>query len=101
MLLFRRSSRPWLAALGALLSLVGSLPAEERPLRRTIDAELQAAWRREKLTPAARASDATFLRRAYIDLVGTIPTHDQARRFLDDKDPKKRDKLIDALLADT
>jgi hypothetical protein len=47
----------------------------------------------------AQSSDAEFLRRATLDLAGTIPTSDQARAFLADADPAKRDKLIDTLLA--
>jgi hypothetical protein len=65
-----------------------------------IDAEVQAAWQREKVTPAGRADDASFLRRVYLDLVGTIPTCDDALQFLRDADPAKRGKLIDKLLAD-
>jgi hypothetical protein len=76
------------------------LLAEEKPLRQIIDAEIRAAWKRERIKPAPRADDATFLRRVYLDLAGTIPSHDDALRFLDDKDPKKREKLIDRLLDD-
>jgi hypothetical protein len=77
-----------------------SLHAQERPLRQLIDSELQAAWKREKITPAGKADDAVFLRRVYLDLAGTIPTVEETRRFLNDKDPAKRSKLIDTLLAD-
>jgi hypothetical protein len=35
----------------------------------------------------------------YLDLHGVIPTAEQAARFLTDTDPKRRDKLIDALLT--
>ncbi len=50
------------------------------------------------IEPARPCSDAVFLRRAYLDVIGTLPTVDEARAFLTDKDPDKRDKLIDALL---
>jgi hypothetical protein len=85
------------------LALVLSAPgarAADRPLRQVIDDEVRAAWQREKVTPAGRADDATFLRRVYLDLVGTIPTDDEARQFLQGADPKKRAALIDRLLAD-
>jgi hypothetical protein len=49
---------------------------------------------------AATADDAEFLRRIYLDLVGTIPTTKEARTFLADKTANKREKLIDRLLAD-
>jgi hypothetical protein len=65
-----------------------------------IDAQVRAAWQREKVTPAARAGDAAFLRRVHLDLVGTIPTYQEARQFLEDAGPHKREKLIDRLLTD-
>ena len=42
--------------------------------------------------------DATFLRRASIDLTGVVPNPDRIRKFVDDRDPKKREKLVDQLL---
>jgi hypothetical protein len=45
------------------------------------------------------APDADFLRRLTLDLAGTIPTSDQARAFLSDPDPAKRERLIDRLIA--
>jgi hypothetical protein len=87
-------------ALLALLCTVFVAHAGERPLRQTIDAEMKLAWTKEKIKPAGLASDATFLRRVFLDLVGTIPTYDEAKAFLDDADPAKRDKLVDRLLDD-
>jgi uncharacterized protein DUF1549/uncharacterized protein DUF1553 len=50
--------------------------------------------------PAATACpDAVFLRRAYLDTIGTLPTADEARAFLSDPDPNKRSALVDHLLA--
>lgn len=95
------TATPALALLACLT--VVNLPAlalAEEPLRQVIDREIQAAWQKQKITPAGRCDDATFLRRVYLDLVGTIPSHDEARNFLDDTDPKKREKLVDRLLDD-
>src|SRR5262249_20429830 len=50
---------------------------------------------------APLATDAEFLRRVYLDLNGTIPTAADARAFFTNPDPKKREKLIDRLLADS
>jgi hypothetical protein len=89
-----------------LITLLGwtfsaqALPAADKPLRQFIDAEVRAAWQREKITPAPRADDAAFLRRIYLDLVGTVPSLDETRPFLQDADPGKRAKLIDRLLDD-
>src|SRR5262245_34315120 len=97
-----QQARSWRPALAVLAGLFGSLAAraEEKPLQQVIDAEITAAWQREKIKPAGRADDATFLRRVTLDLVGTVPTHDETQQFLADVDPKKREKLIDRLLAD-
>ena len=74
--------------------------AQEQPLRQTIDTEIKKAWQAEKITPAGRSSDAVFLRRIYLDFVGVVPTYVETTAFLKDADPKKREKLIDKLLAD-
>ncbi len=50
------------------------------------------------ITPAAVCSDAVFLRRVYLDAIGTLPTANEARAFLKDSDPNKRKVLIDRLL---
>lgn len=73
---------------------------QETALRKRIDAEVEAAWKREKVTQVESADDAAFMRRIYLDLVGTIPTHDEAKAFLHDTDPARRTKLIDKLLDD-
>ncbi|MEX2307840.1 MAG: DUF1549 domain-containing protein [Pirellulales bacterium] len=51
------------------------------------------------LPPAPPADDATFIRRAYLDTIGKLPTADEVRTFLVDQAPEKRDRLIDALLS--
>jgi hypothetical protein len=92
---------PRLIVLAAAFSLVNvHAHAGDQPLREVIDAEIRAAWQKDKITPAGKADDATFLRRIYLDLVGDLPTHDEAKKFLEDQDPRKREKLIDRLLAD-
>ena len=53
-----------------------------------------------RIVPAAPlASDAEFLRRVSLDLTGSIPSSDAARKFLDDPSPDKRTALVDQLLA--
>jgi hypothetical protein len=89
-----------LAALAAVLLSSVPLGAQEKPLREVIDAEIAAGWQREKLTPASPASDAEFLRRVSLDLIGVIPTADEAAQFLQDTAADKRSKLIDKLLDD-
>ena len=51
------------------------------------------------ITPSGQADDATFLRRVYFDIIGTLPTAAEARRFLDDDTEHKRAALVDHLLS--
>lgn len=50
------------------------------------------------ITPAAPCSDGVFVRRVYLDVIGTLPTAKEAREFLKDTNPNKRQVLIDRLL---
>src|SRR5262245_60819350 len=84
----------------ATLVLLPSAARADEPLRAVIDRELAAAWKSQNITPAAKSTDAEFLRRVYIDLVGTGATYEEATKFLADTDEKKREKLIEKLLAD-
>ncbi len=50
------------------------------------------------IQPAALCSDEVFVRRVYLDVIGTLPTLQEAQRFLKDRNPHKRLALIDRLL---
>ncbi len=63
-----------------------------------IDELAAAKLERLGIAPAHGCSDAVFLRRVFLDLAGTLPTAEEARRFLNDRDPDKRRRLIDQLL---
>ncbi|MGE3821478.1 MAG: DUF1549 domain-containing protein [Isosphaeraceae bacterium] len=67
--------------------------------RNVVDRHVFAKLRRLRIQPSETADDAVFLRRAYLDAIGTLPTPEEARAFLDDADAEKRSKLIDRLLA--
>jgi hypothetical protein len=51
------------------------------------------------IQPANLCSDAVFVRRAYLDVIGTLPSAREASSFILNRDPNKRAKLIDQLLA--
>ena len=65
-----------------------------------IDEIAFAKFRQLKVNPAPVCDDATFVRRAYLDLTGLLPTADEARRFVADTAPDKRERLVDQLLSD-
>jgi hypothetical protein len=69
------------------------------PLAEHIDRLINARLKDEKADASPRTNDSEFLRRVYLDLTGHIPTAEQAAAFLDSKDPGKRARLIDDLLA--
>lgn len=71
-------------------------PVEVGPGR--VDAMVQREWKGRKITPAPLADDATFLRRVYQDLAGTLPPTDIAWAFLHDSSPNRRQRLVDQLL---
>jgi hypothetical protein len=51
------------------------------------------------LPPSPRSNDSEFLRRAFIDTIGVLPTPAETNSFLADSSADKRDKLIESLLA--
>src|SRR5205823_7835798 len=75
----------------------GRLNAAE--LTQLIDRAIQERLAAEKATPVPLADDAEFLRRAYLDITGVIPPADKVVAFLDSKQPDKRARLIEDLLA--
>lgn len=71
------------------------------PRRNFIDELTLEKLQALRVPPSGRCDDATFLRRAFLDCVGTLPTADEAREFLADNAADKRDRLIDSLLTRT
>lgn len=63
-----------------------------------IDREVFAKLKRLNILPSELSSDTEFLRRVTIDTIGSLPTPDEVRKFVADKDSNKRAKKIDELL---
>lgn len=63
-----------------------------------IDALVEQNYQKHGVTPNPLTDDEQFVRRIYLDITGTIPTYQQTRTFLQSRDPKKRQRLIDRLL---
>ncbi len=63
-----------------------------------IDRMIRAEWVKAKVTPAPPADDARWLRRVYVDVVGTLPPPDVVTAFLADASADKRARMVDRLL---
>ncbi len=96
--------RPFLRLLPLLLAVpvAAAKPLPDTVVRQAaarIDQLLAADLQRAELKPAPRIDDATFLRRAYLGVIGRIPSADEAAGFLNDASTGKREALIDRLTA--
>jgi uncharacterized protein YjdB len=63
-----------------------------------VDTLIYTKLRKLRILPSGVCSDEEFLRRASLDIVGVLPSVEEYARFMEDKDEKKRDKLVDELL---
>ncbi len=63
-----------------------------------IDPLVDAKLTKLNIQPSELCNDTDFLRRAFLDVIGTLPKPDEVRKFLDDKRPDRRARLIDDLL---
>jgi hypothetical protein len=63
-----------------------------------IDEAVFAKLKKLRLAPSAVCDDATFVRRAYLDLTGTLPTPEETCALTEDRDEHKRSRLVDGLL---
>lgn len=73
-------------------------PLRGRPAAGKIDELVFARLKKLGVQPAPLCSDEVFLRRVYLDTIGTLPTAAEAKAFLLDRGPQKRARLIDRLL---
>jgi hypothetical protein len=64
-----------------------------------IDELVFAKFQELKIQPAPVCTDSVFVRRVFLDVIGTLPTALEAENFILDRNPGKRAALIDRLLA--
>jgi len=79
-----------------------SVPGEvfaNAPRRNFIDELVTEKLQSLNLPPSPRSTDQEFIRRAFLDTMGTLPTAEETRAFLSNKSPNKRDELIESLLS--
>ena len=95
-ILIRSPGRTLSADVGVVEKPLAKYP--RMALRSYIDQHVFAKLRRFQILPSERSSDEEFLRRLCLDLTGTLPPPQRVREFVADKDPHKRDRLIETLL---
>ena len=77
------------------IPLPGSVPAAEYarlPRKNPIDGLVWDKLKKLGITPSEPASDATFLRRVSLDVIGRLPSAEEVRSFLADTGPAKREQ---------
>lgn len=91
--------------LAATLAASAGLPAQQArtagapaTVGNRIDELILTRLKQQNIRPADVAIDAVFVRRVYLDAIGTLPTAVEVRDFLTDRSPDKRAALIDRLL---
>ena len=72
---------------------------DKAPRRNFIDQHVLAQLRQLNLKPSPTCTDSEFIRRAYLDVIGVLPTPAETRNFLSNNALDKRDQLIEKLLA--
>jgi hypothetical protein len=68
------------------------------PRHNYIDNLVLEKWKTLNIAPSPPADDSTFMRRAYLDAAGILPTAEEVEDFLAERSPDKRQKLIANLL---
>jgi beta-lactamase regulating signal transducer with metallopeptidase domain len=72
----------------------------DKPPANPIDQYVLEKFLTQSLVADKDADDATFYRRRMLDLTGTLPSPEDLKKFLNDKSPEKRQKLVRQLLTD-
>ncbi len=83
------------------VTLIPQRPAltnNRAPSTNSVDHFVNQKLMRLKLPASPPCDDATFVRRSTLDLIGTLPTAEEAQRFVNDASPAKREAWIDALM---
>ncbi len=84
-----------IAGNAAATAAVAAIPPTAYP---NIDRPLFEQWQQLGVIPSTPADDATFIRRATIDVCGTLPTPEEISAYVADQGTDKKARLIDRLL---
>ncbi len=77
----------------------GKVDFPKLPVNNFIDPLVDAKLKKLNMMPSGAVDDNTFVRRVFLDIIGTLPTPAEVRAFVKDTKADKRARLVDALLA--
>lgn len=97
----KKATNPTPKNLPVAKSLTAGQKVAANELTKIINQEIAKRLKAENVKAASQCSDEEFIRRVHLDLIGVIPTADRVAKFLDDKSPDRREKLVDELLANS
>ncbi len=86
------------AVFRATVPLGVKIPDYQFEPKTVVDRFTHKKWQELGIVPSELCADELFVRRAYLDITGTLPTPAQVQAFVADRRPDRRDRLIDALL---
>jgi hypothetical protein len=96
----------WFSSKIAVANLIAPFPHSVSPAgyaaapRANVIDELNLAQLEQlHLKPSPPCDEATFLRRAFLDTIGRLPTPEEVREYLADRSPAKKERLVSLLLA--
>jgi hypothetical protein len=90
---------PCVVALALFAAPAAGVTAQPAAPQAQIDGLVFGRLQRLGLQPAEACSDEVFVRRVFLDVIGTLPTAQEVRGFLEDRSLGKRDALVDRLLT--
>jgi hypothetical protein len=75
------------------------VPTSKKGLSNPIDLFVNVYFEKNKVQWKDPVADPLFIRRVYLDVLGLLPTPNEIKEFNEDKNPKKRDRLVKTLLS--
>ncbi|HIE96356.1 MAG TPA: DUF1549 domain-containing protein [Planctomycetes bacterium] len=84
---------------GPVAKVSGERRFDVRDSAKKIDSLIEAGYRKNSITPNATLKDSLFCRRAYLEIAGRVPLLQEIGKFVQSKNPRRRELLIDELLG--
>ena len=84
---------------GPVANVDGERRFDVRDSAKKIDDLIEAGYRKNNITGNSTLADSLFCRRAYLEIAGRVPLLEEIGKFVQSKNPRRRELLIDELLG--